>query len=113
MKTKFENLVKKASLLTGNELSDACIELADDLKNVSSDMFSISKKSQSRGAWVSTSFANSYYFGDVLSRLIIQACNGIRTFDEDKVFNHEDVKEHVADVIFDYIYCNEYLGLPF
>ena len=113
MKTKFENLVKKAFLLTGNELSDACIELADDLKNVSSDMFSISKKSQSRGAWVSTSFANSYYFGDVLSRLIIQACNGIRTFDEDKVFDHEDVKEHVANVIFDYIYCNEHLALPF
>lgn len=109
MKAKFENLVKKNPFLTSIELSDACIELADELKNVSSDMFSIRKKYHSRGTWVSSSFANSYYFGDVLAKLIVKACNGIRTFNEDKVFHHEDVKEHVADVIFDYLYCNEYL----
>lgn len=109
MKTKFENLVKRNWMLTSNELSDACIELADELKNVSSDMFSIHKKYHSRGVWISYCFANSYYFGDVFAKLIANACYGIPTFDEDKVFNHEDVKEHVADVIFDYLYCTEYL----
>ena len=90
--------------MTCNELSDACIELADDLKNVSFDMFSVSKKRCGYGCWVSSAFANSYYFGDVLSSLIVKACSGIKTFDEDKVFCHDDIWEHVSDCIYDYIY---------
>ena len=104
MKTKFERLEKKARLMTCAELSAACIELADDLKNISADMFSMSKKSCGHGCWISTAFANSYYFGDVLSKLIVSACSGIKTFDEEKVFSSDDIEEHVADYIFDHIY---------
>ena len=104
MKTKFENLEKSAHLMACNDLSDACIELADDLKDISTDMFSMSKKLRGRGCWESTAFANSYYFGDTLSRLIVKACSGICTHDEEKEFSHDDIREHVADFIYDYIY---------
>lgn len=104
MKTKFETLTRTARLLTCNELSDACIELADDLKKVSPDMFSMSKMWCGRGCWVSSAFANSYYFGEVLSELIVRGCSGIITHDEEKHFSHDDVREHVADCIYDYIY---------
>ena len=104
MKTKFEILEKNAHLMTCAELSDACIELASDLKNVSSDMFSVRKAWCGHGCWVSTTFANSYYFGDVLSDIIVKACTGIKTFDEAKVFSHDDYGEFIADYIFDHIY---------
>lgn len=103
MKTKFELLLKKARLMTCTEISDASIELAHDLKNVSSDMFSVSKKKCGHGCWVSHAFANSYYFGDVLADLIVKACSGIKTFDEDKVFCHDDIWEHVSDYIYGHI----------
>lgn len=104
MKTKFENLVKEASLMRCNALSDGCIEIADDLKDVSTDMFSMSKRWWSYGTWISTAYANSYYFGDVLSELIVKACTGIVTHDEEKEFCHDDIRELVADYIFDHIY---------
>ena len=92
--------------MTCNDLSDACLELADDLKDVSTDMFSMSKRWWGYGSWISTAYANSYYFGDVLSELIVKACTGIVTYDEEKVFSHDDIKELVADYIFDHIYLN-------
>lgn len=104
MKTKFETLQRNAHLMTCNELSDACIELANDLKHVSSDMFSMSKKWRGRGRWESSAFANSYYFGDTLSKLIVRGCSGVITFDEEKEFSHDDIWEHVSDSIFDHIY---------
>ena len=104
MKTKFENLEKNAHLMTCNALSDACIELADKLKDISTDMFSLSKRWCGRGRWKSTAFANSYYFGDMLSKLIVKGCSGIITFDEEKDFNHDDIKETVSDAFFEYLY---------